>query len=484
MVHLKRLTETALAAARAAGATYADIRVVETRTQGLSVKNGSVDAITSDSDHGFGIRVIADGAWGFAASARIDEDEVKRVAALAVRIARASALTKRRDVALSPVDAYEDTWSARPKVDPFEVKIEDKLAHLLDAERRMHGVPDVRVTQATMRFVAEKKVFASTEGSFIKQDFVQSGGAIYATAARAGEVQSRSYPAQFGGDFALKGYEFIEQLDFPGNAERVAREASQLLDAEQCPSGKKTIILEGSQLALQLHESCGHPIELDRVLGSEAGLVGKSFLTPDKLGSFRYGSDAVSIFHDARLPGANGSFGYDDEGVPAQRTQIVDRGTFVGYLTSRETAPVIGQRSNGAMMAVDWSRTPLIRMTNVNLAPGDWTFDELIKDTKDGIYMDLNRSYSIDDRRYNFQFGTEIAWEIKDGSLGKMLKNPTYTGLTPEFWGACDAVCDEREWRVWGIPNCGKGEPMQAIRVGHGVAPARFRDIRVGVGKW
>lgn len=481
---MKRLTQLALDAARAAGATYADIRISGTQREDLSVKNGSVDAISTGSDRGFGVRVIADGAWGFASSSRVDKTEIERVAALAVRIARASALTKKQDVALAPVEAYEDSWSAKPKLDPFAVKIEDKIAHLLDAEARMHGVPDIRVTQATMHFLREDKVFASTEGSYITQDLVQSGGAIYATAARAGEVQLRSYPAQFGGDFALKGYEFIEQLDFPGNAVRVAREAHDLLDAEQCPSGKKTIILEGSQLGLQLHESGGHPIELDRVLGTEAGLVGKSFLTREKLGGFRYGSEQVNIYQDATIPGGNGSFGYDDEGVKAQRTPIVDRGIFVDYLTSRETAPVIGQRSNGTMMAVEWSRIPMIRMTNLNVAPGDWDLDELIKDTKDGIYMDLNKSYSIDDRRYNFQFGTEVAWEIKDGSLGRMIKNPTYTGLSPEFWGACDAVTNADHWRVWGIPNCGKGEPMQPIRTGHGVAPARFRDIRVGVGKW
>lgn len=481
---MKRLTRLALDAARAAGATYADIRISGTRREDLAVKNGGVDAIATESDRGFGVRVIADGAWGFASSSRVDEAEVRRVAELAVRIGRASALTKKQDVALAPVEACEDSWSAKPACDPFTVKTEDKISLLLDAEARMHDVPDVRVTQATMHFLREDKVFASSEGSYITQDFVQSGGAIYATAARAGEVQLRTYPAQFGGDFALKGYEFIEQLDFPGNAERVAHEAHDLLDAEQCPSGKKTIILEGSQLGLQLHESCGHPIELDRVLGTEAGFVGKSFLTREKLGDFRYGSDEVSIFQDATIPGGNGSFGYDDEGVKAQRTQIVDHGNFVNYLTSRETAPVVGQASNGPMMAVSWNRIPLIRMTNLNVAPGDWSLDELIKDTKDGIYMDLNKSYSIDDRRYNFQFGTEVAWEIKDGSLGRMIKNPTYTGLTPEFWGACDAVTNADHWRVWGIPNCGKGQPEQPCRTGHGVAPARFRDIRVGVGKW
>ena len=460
--------------------------MISSRQETVAVKNGKVDSVSTGRDRGFGVRVLADGAWGFASSATVSPAEADRAADLAVRIARASARVKEKDVVLSPLKAVEDRWRGPVKTDPFGVKLEDKIDLLLDAEKRMHAWPEVRVATAGLRLYHEDKVFSSTEGSYIEQSLNEAGGVITAVAARGGEVQNRSYPAQFGGDFRLAGYEWIEQLDFAGQAERVAREAVELLDAEQCPSGHKDLILEGSQLALQIHESCGHPIELDRVLGTEAGLVGKSFLTPDLLRSkFRYGSDKVTITADATLGGgALGSFGYDDEGVPAQRTPIVDKGLFVGYLTSRETAPAVGQVSNGTMRAVNWDRIPLIRMTNISLEPGDWSLDEIIKDTKDGIYMDLNKSYSIDDRRYNFQFGTEAAWEVKDGALGRMLKNPTYTGLTPEFWGSLDAVAGGDEWRVWGIPNCGKGEPMQGIRVGHGAAPARFRNVRVGVGKW
>ena len=216
-------------------------------------------------------------------------------------------------------------------------------------------------------------------------------------------------------------------------------------------------------------------------MGMEASFAGTSFLTTDKLNNFRYGSDAVTIVADATVEGGLGSFGFDDEGVPAQRTVIVDRGNFAGYLTSRETASRYGERSNGTMRADSWSRIPLIRMTNVNLEPGDWRLDDLIADTDEGIYMQTNRSWSIDDRRLNFQFGTEIAWEVNGGKLGRMLKNPTYTGTTPIFWGSCDAVCAPDEWIVWGTPNCGKGEPSQVAHVGHGAAPARFRNVRVGV---
>jgi TldD protein len=277
-------------------------------------------------------------------------------------------------------------------------------------------------------------------------------------------------------------------MELPGNAERTAAEAVELLTADACPSGTATIILDGTQVALQVHESCGHPIELDRVFGTEAAYAGTSFLTPDTLGTLRYGSGVVNLTADATLPGGLGTFGFDDEGVPAQRTPIVRDGLFVGYMTSRETAsqlhalnPSWTPRSNGTMRASGWNRIPLIRMTNVSLEPGEGRLADLIADTADGIFMHTNKSWSIDDKRLNFQFGTEAAWPIKSGRLGRMIKNATYTGMTPEFWGGCDAVCGPDEWRIWGTPNCGKGQPSQIARTGHGAAPARFRNVRVGI---
>ncbi|MFB0545702.1 MAG: TldD/PmbA family protein, partial [Anaerolineae bacterium] len=322
-----------------------------------------------------------------------------------------------------------------------------------------------------------------SEGSFIEQEIVESGGGLEATAVDGGEVQKRSYPNSFGRHQGTAGYEFIEAMDLAGHAERVGAEAVALLTAPQCPSMVTTLILGGAQLALQVHESCGHPIELDRVFGTEASYAGTSFLTTDKLGAFRYGSEVVNITADATIPRGLGTFGYDDEGVKAQRTPIVRQGLFVGYLTSRETATLLGQTSNGAMRADGWNRIPLIRMTNINLEPGEWDFEDLLADTDEGIYMEMNKSWSIDDKRLNFQFGTEVAYEIKGGELGQLYKNATYTGLTPQFWGSCDAVCDERHWQVWGTPNCGKGQPSQTAHVGHGTAPARFRNVRVGVMK-
>jgi TldD protein len=272
------------------------------------------------------------------------------------------------------------------------------------------------------------------------------------------------------------------EWDLPGNAERIASEAAALLTADACPSDlTTTLILGGDQIALQVHESCGHPIELDRVYGTEAAYAGTSFLTTEKLDTFQYGSEVINITAESQRPLGLGTFGWDDEGVPAQSTPIVKDGLFVGYLMSRETASRLGRVSNGCMRASGWDRTPLIRMTNVNLEPGTWNFEDLIADTDEGIFMETNRSWSIDDRRYNFQFGTEIGYEIKNGKLGHMLRNPTYTGITPEFWKSCDAVANEESWVMYGTPNCGKGQPGQIAHTGHGAAPARFRDVRVGV---
>ncbi len=244
-------------------------------------------------------------------------------------------------------------------------------------------------------------------------------------------------------------------------------------------------MLDSSQLGLQIHESIGHPIELDRVLGMEANFAGMSFLTPDKRDSLRYGSELVNVVADARPehgPGL-GTFAYDDEGVEAQCIPIISHGQFKGFLSSRDTAPLIGlERSGGCLRTESWNRVPIVRMTNVSILPGEkpLSFDQLLADIDHGIYFETNRSWSIDDKRYNFQFGTEIGWEIKGGKLGRMLKNPSYSGITTEFWNSMDAICSRDAWVLWGTPNCGKGQPQQVMGTGHGAAPARFRKVKVG----
>lgn len=484
---MKDLADRALNLAQIRGATYADIRVVARDNQRVAVKNGKVEVIEQNESQGFGVRVIVNGAWGFAASSRVEIREVENVVARALAIAQASALFKTRDVDLGEPLSIKESYTTPIKINPFTVPLHDKMDLLLRADEAMRRVRGVKVTRAEMAFVRENKLFASTEDSLINQEIIESGCGIVALATdwQTGEVQVRSYPNSVGRHQQTRGYEFILEQKLVENAPRVAEEAVALLSADQCPSyDATTIILDSSQLALQIHESCGHPIELDRVLGSEAAFAGTSFLTPEKLGRFRYGSEVVNIVADATVPGGLGTFGFDDEGVRAQRTDIVRNGIFVGYLTSRETARQLGLgQSNGAMRADGWARPPIIRMTNINLLPGTWEVDDLIAATDDGIWMETNRSWSIDDKRLNFQFGTEIAWEIKKGKKTRMLKNATYTGITPQFWQSCDAVCNEKAWIVWGTPNCGKGQPPQVAHTGHGAAPARFRNVRVGVVK-
>lgn len=478
-----RALKAALERARRLGASYADLRVVKRRDEGIVVKNGRVDSVESSEEEGVGIRALVNGAWGFASCSSLEQEDIERTAELAVRIARASARVKTDDVTLAPVDAICDSYKSAYDIDPFTVSLDEKIGLLMDAERLARQNPKIRVATADMGFRREEKIFLSSEGADIRQEIIESGAHMSAIATDGEEIQERSYPSIFG-DYATRGYEFVKSLDLAGHAEEIADQAAELLSAPQCPSKVTDLVLGTNQLALQIHESCGHPSELDRVLGTEASFAGTSFLTLEKRGNFRYGSDDVTIVADATIPGGLGTFGYDDEGVPAQRIELVKRGIFSDYLTSRETSPLVNQRSNGCMRADGWNRTPIIRMTNINLMPGDWTLDEIIRDTKDGIYMEANKSWSIDDKRLNFQFGTEIAWEIKDGELGRMLKNPTYTGITPEFWRSCDAIANRDFWHLWGLPSCGKGEPMQVAHVGHGASPARFRKVKVGVGKW
>jgi TldD protein len=480
VVRLKDLVERALNAAQLHGATYTDARIVHHAQQSVVVKNGVVETAGQSENRGLGVRVIANGAWGFAASAELTLAEAERVAAQAVAIARASALCA-APVDLGPPIVQRGTYTTPVQIDPFTVSLERKIETLLQADALMRKSPKVKVARGEIVGIHHHKTFASSEGSFVEQEIIETGCGIVATAISNGEIQVRSYPNSIGRHQMALGYELVEAMDLPGNAERIGAEAQALLTAAPCPSGETTIILGAAQLALQIHESCGHPIELDRVWGSEAAYAGTSFLTTDRLGKFRYGSPVVNITAESFTPGGLGTFGWDDEGVPASSTPIVREGLFVGYLMSRETAHKLGQSPNACMRASGWNRIPIVRMVNVNLEPGDWTLDDLIADTDHGIFMDTNRSWSIDDMRLNFQFGTEIAYEINGGKLGRMLKNATYTGITPQFWASCDAVCDRQHWVMLGTPSCGKGQPNQMAHTGHGAAPARFRNVRVGV---
>jgi TldD protein len=474
--------DRALNLARVRGAQYADIRIVHNRSESMSVRDGVVESLNFSESEGFGVRVLVDGAWGFASSRELNGDEVDRITARALQIARASALVSSEKVNLGPPVTSQGTYSTPLQIDPFQVPREERLALLLAADAEMAREKGVRTRRSNLTAWRDHKFFANTEGAFVEQTLTETGGGIAATAVGGGEVQNRSYPNAFSRQQVTGGWENLLSWDLPGNGQRVASEAVALLTADPCPADlTTTLILGGSQLALQVHESCGHPTELDRVFGSEAAYAGTSFLTTDKLGTFRYGSPIVNLTADSLRPLGLGTFGWDDEGVPATSTPLVKEGLFVGYLMSRETASKLGKFSNGCMRASGWNRIPIVRMVNVSLEPGDWEFDDLIADTDEGIYMEMNRSWSIDDRRLNFQFGTEMGYEIKNGKLGRMLRNCTYTGLTPEFWNSCDAICNNNHWVMWGTPNCGKGQPGQVAHTGHGAAPARFRNVKVGV---
>ena len=472
----------ALNLASVQGASYCDVRLVETNQERLVVRSGAVETLSNDESQGIGVRVLVSGCWGFASTNIVAPDEIDRITNVAVEIAKASAQSSTGQVSLGPPVTSQGVYTTPIRVNPFTISLEDKLGLLLEADARMGSVKGISARTGNLIFIKEHKSFANSEGAHVEQTIYEAGGGIMATARGNGEIQRRSYPQSMRQQ-GCAGWEFVDSMDLAGNAERIASEAVALLSAKHCPSGVTTLIVGASQLGLQIHESCGHAIELDRVLGSEAAYAGTSFLTTDKLNNFQYGSEHIIITADSvRLPGL-GSYGWDDEGVPAQSTPVVQNGQFTGYLTSRETASGLNLIPNGSMRAASWNRIPLIRMNNVSLEPGNWNLDDLIADTDDGILMEMNRSWSIDDRRFNFQFGTEIGYEIKKGKLGKALRNCTYTGITPEFWNSCDAVCNEELWTMWGIPNCGKGQPGQIGHTGHGAAPARFRNIQVGVMK-
>jgi len=479
---MKDLTYRALETARVKGADYVDVRFVDDKTESLMVKNGTLGQAELVETRGLGIRVLKDGAWGFASTDRLDAESVDRAAAEAVAVARASARVMAGPVALAEEPSSKSNWSTPRRIDPFDVSRETKLDLLYRMEKGLHIDGKIKTGQAQMLFDRQRILFVSSEGSELEQDILASGGGIMAVANDGLTLQRRSFPDSAGGMHLSAGYEVIDEFDLESNVQRTAEEALALLAADPCPVGEKDIILDGSQLALQIHESCGHASELDRVLGMEANFAGRSFLTTEKLGNFTYGSEHVNLVADNTLERGLATRGWDDEGVAAQKWNVVENGRFNAYLTSRELAGVEGNpRSRGCNRAMGWNRIPIIRIPNLGLAPEAWDLDDLVADTEDGIWMETNRSWSIDQMRLNFQFSTEMAWEIKKGKKTRMLRGATYQGRTPDFWGSCDAVCGERWWKPYGVMNCGKGEPGQIARMTHGSAPSRFRKIRVGV---
>jgi TldD protein len=483
---MKNLAYYALDAAARAGVQYADVRVVEKKSQTIGTKNQEVCDLEESEGMSLGVRVLVNvgskSGWGFASPARLTPAAIAKSVDRAIDMARVSARCHKGRIILAPEGKYEAEWTSRYQKDPFEVSIEDKVKILLAAAKIMGKVKGIDLTTGSMSFGRERKLFVSTLGSCIWQTTVTSSCGIDASAFDVdGRYQTRSYPTSFGGQFENAGFEMIEKWDLVGNAERVASEAVELCSAPVCPEITTSLILESSQLGLQIHESCGHAVELDRVFGEEVNYAGTSFLVPKLRNKLKYGSNIVNLIADATDLNGLGCFGFDDEGVPAQNVDLVKDGLFVGYLSSRESAATLGlERSGGAMRAESASCTPLIRMTNVSLKPGDGgTLDDIIADTKSGVLLATNKSWSIDDKRLNFQFGTEVAWEIKNGKKRRMLRDASYYGMTPQFWNSCDRIGSDSI--VWGIPTCAKAQPCQMVGTGHGAPTARFKRVKVGV---
>ena len=465
------------------GVRYADIRVVDREQEMLQVRNEEVDSAWTTRDRGFGVRALVGDAWGYSASANVSDAEISRCVDEAVAIARTGAPAARRVVDLGGPSPQRGEWQTRVERDPFDqVSAAEKVEALVSLSRTLRRTPHVVVAKALAHCLRTTTHLCSTEGTLIRQRTVHTGGGIAATAERNGEVQQRTWPKHFEGNIVSGGWERWVGFALEREAPRVAEEAVALCTAPVCPTrDDATVILDPSILSLQLHESCGHPTELDRAFGEEVSLAGASFLTPDRLGAgYRYGSDLVTIYADATSEAGCGTFGWDDEGTPAHRTDLVSRGIFTGYLSSRESARRVGLPSAGSLRADSWRSVPIVRMINVNLEPGQGSFDDLIASTEDGVLISGSKSWSIDDLRLNFQFGCELAREIRGGKLGQLYRNPVYTGITPRFWRGCDAICGPEEWQMWGFLHCGKGDPIQTIHVGHGVAPARFRGVRIG----
>ena len=462
------------------GVEFGDIRFVRNRSQTVRTEDRRVEQLSDNETYGFGVRVICSQSWGFAGSNRVTPEEVEKVTRLAIGIANASATVKKGDgVSLLPQEPQKGSWRTEVAVDPFKIPLDEKIDLLICTADGIFSVKGVAKAAGHMGFIREQKLLISTEGAEIETDVTTSMASIMATATQNGEAKSRTYypPSQ------TKGYELIREAGLVDHAVRVGSEAVEHLQAAECSAGEKDIILMPSHLCLTIHESVGHATELDRVLGMEESLAGRSFATPDKINKLQYGSKIVNFKADNTLPGGLATTGYDDGGVPGKAWHIVNDGTFVGYSTNREVGGAIGAKTSvGCSRADSWRSIPIVRIPNLSLEPGKEriSLDDLIAGTKDGILIDEMGSFSIDQMRYNFQFGGDAFWEIKNGRKTRMLKNVIYQSITTDFWNSCDAICDDRFWRPFGILNCGKGDPVQTARMTHGSSPARFRNIKVG----
>lgn len=479
---MQELAERAVREALAAGAEYADARIVRCAREDLCLRNGELAEAAAPAEFGLGVRALVNGTFGFAAVPGTYSDLVDMtsgVARRATRAARDLAPTRRRKVTLSPPTPAVGEYHTPIREDPFRVPLEEKLALLAEADDELRARPEIVVREARLSFRRAEHWLATSDGTIVHQVLVRSGGGIVATAAARGQVERRSYPNSCGGDHHSGGYEVVRAYGLPLEAPRVRDEALALCSAPPCPTGRRTLILGPAQLMVQLHESVGHTTELDRVLSEELDLAGASFVGLEGLGRQRFGSRLVNIYANSTEPFGLDTRGFDDEGTASGRFDVVRDGLLVGFHTSREWASAQGDdQSHSTLRAESWHAPAIVRMTNLSLAPGSGTFAELLADTEDGaIYADTVKMWSIDDQRREFQFTCEAGYELQGGKLGRLLRSPTYRGTTPEFWGACDRIAGASEWRLHGLTDCGKGNPLQLAEMSHGAAPARFRRV-------
>ncbi len=469
-----------------AGCEYGDVRFCTYRNQNLYARDRSLSQLSDNVSSGFGVRVLLNGSWGFAASPHKTPAEVERIVSLAVEIAKGSRLSQQTRVQLAPVEAYRDTYITPIEIDPFSVPITEKADLLLGINEQLlsYGNRGIKKAYSFLRCAREDKTFASTEGSLIQQTIYRAYPGFGCTAIANGDAQTRNYERP-----ALnKGYENINASDLFNQVERVAQEAIEKVHAPKSPSGiQTTLILKPTNLWLTIHESVGHPTELDRVYGYEANFAGTSFATTDKLGKLQYAAPCVNFKADRTQQGGRSTLGYDDDGVPAQDWYVVKDGLLVDYLTDRETAYRLGRSSsNGCAYADSWSSVPMVRIPNLGLEPGadggnhTATLAEMIADTEDGILIDGIGSFSIDQQRRNFQFGGDAFWKVEKGKIVGMLKNVTYHAMTTEFWNKVNAIGPESEREQVGTDMCGKGEPMQLAQMTHACVPVRVHDIQIG----
>lgn len=465
------------------GCQFADARYLSIRKQRVVSRDHALANCSDSDDRGFGVRVLYQGAWGFACSPVYTTDEVARVVALALRIARASAMALRAGgVSWAPEKALKLDYKSSCQQDPFDVALEHKADLLIAANEVMLNNKLVKRAQGYLLFKRVQRWYVNSEGSELHSDVTSSESEIWAIAVGNDDFQQRNWQAPA----STRGFESYSKQEFVGQAERIATQAEEKLSAKLAPEGYFDIVTDSENLSLTIHESVGHATELDRVMGYEVSLAGASFVTRDKKGEFQYGSDQVTLVADNTLEHGLATQGFDDDGVPGQRWDIVKDGIFQTYSSGREFAHYIGEeRSRGSCRADHWSSIPIVRIPNLILMPGKKPLspDELFADIKHGLYFEGMDSFSIDQWRLNFQFGGNAVWEIKNGKKAGMLKAALYQSRTPDFWNACDATCDENHWRAHGVTNCGKGDPMQVAQMTHGAAPTRFRNIRICRGR-